>query len=244
MTLYIGLPCYGGMLTMRCAKSIIGLMLMKQSQGQQVNILFQEGESLIQRARNQVVHQFLKHSKNEDDRLLFIDADLEFQPEWVPMLESTGYDLVGLAYPRKRMEWEDMANSPDPERDGASYFIAPEIGDEGKAITVENGCVPVRWLGTGFMMISRKALEKMVLKYPETAHISDTYGSQGEVVHALFDCIIDPHDGIYLSEDYTFCKRWREAGGRVWMGIFGSPSHIGNHVFKGNLDKLLTRKEQ
>lgn len=241
--IYIAVPCYGGLITMRCAKSIMQTCIYSERRKDvDVVCLFTEGESLVQRARNQLVHQFLCISK-PGDHLLFVDADLEFDPEWVFMLHAAKRDVVGLAYPRKRIEWDDVKGAEDPQMAAASYFIHPEEAD-GKPVQVDNGCIPVRWLGTGFMMMSRECLLAMAIEHSNTAHISDSFGSAGEIVHALFDCAIDEKDGIYLSEDYLFCKRWRDMGNKVWMGLWGSPSHIGSHTFRGNLGKLVAPAKQ
>lgn len=237
-TIHICIPCYGGLITMRCAKSVMQVvMLAEQRKTVGVTVRFTEGESLIQRARNQLAHQFLASSE-PGDKLLFIDADLEFDPEWVFTLHQQDKPLSGLAYPRKRIEWDDVKGADDPQQAAASYFIQP-VSNDGAPIKVEDGCIPVRWLGTGFMMIKREVLLAMCREYPHTAHISDSFGTTGEVVHALFDCGIDPKDGIYLSEDYLFCKRWTDMGGTVHLSLIGSPSHIGAHTFAGNLGKLL-----
>jgi hypothetical protein len=53
-------------------------------------------------------------------------------------------------------------------------------------------------------------------------------------LYALFDCMIEPETGHYLSEDYTFCKRWRAIGGKVWLNTKSSLIHIGAHEFLGN----------
>lgn len=237
----ISVPCYGGQITMRCARSLLATAILGAKHNRDVKFHFMEGESLIQRARNQAVHTFLKECE-PGDKMLFVDADLEFDPQWVFLLDELDRDVVGMAYPRKRLEWDEMKGSDDPQRDGASYFIQPEPG-AGDKVKIEGGCIPVRWLGTGFMMMKYETITRMCAEYPETAHVSDTYGSQGECVHALFDCGIDEKDGIYLSEDYFFCKRWQAIGGRIWLSLHGSPSHIGNHVYQGNLEKLVTPVE-
>jgi hypothetical protein len=241
MTIFIATPCYGGDIKMRCARSIMAVLIKGMQRGVDIQLLLTEGESLVQRARNQLTHQFLKKAE-KGDKMLFVDADLEFNPEWVFALAALDKGIVGLAYPRKRIEWEELKGAEDPQAAGASYFIHPEPGADAK-VPVTDGCIPVRWLGTGFMMIDREVCLRMCEEYPHTAHVSDTYGSQGEVVHALFDCEIDPIGGIYLSEDYLFCKRWRDMGERVWMSLMGSPSHIGNMVFQGNLSKLISPVE-
>ncbi len=66
----------------------------------------------------------------------------------------------------------------------------------------------------------------MISAYPEThfcrVHSLPMSGSRREMVQsshlfALFDCIIDPETGAYLSEDYSFCLRWRKIGGEIWI---------------------------
>lgn len=267
-TLYIAMPTYGGLMCTRTAKGLIGLGNLasqlerahmtqeKLPDGSQLmepwelTFLFQEGESLIQRARNQAVHQFLKESRSSRDRLMFIDADLEFDPGWVFEMLKLKKDIVGCAYPRKRIEWDAVlfeskqpgATANSLKTAGASYFIQGD-GEPGEALQAQDGCIPVRWLGTGFMMIQKHVIISMMQRYPETAHISDSFGSQGEIVHALFDCVIDPKDGIYLSEDYTFCKRWKDIGGVVHMWLGGSPNHIGSATYQGDLNRLVKARE-
>jgi hypothetical protein len=64
-------------------------------------------------------------------------------------------------------------------------------------------------------------------------------GSRSEMVQssnlfALFDCIIDPDTGAYLSEDYSFCRRWRQIGGEIWIDIASKLTHTGPYEFVGD----------
>jgi hypothetical protein len=52
--------------------------------------------------------------------------------------------------------------------------------------------------------------------------------------------MIDPESRRYLSEDYTFCRRWQEMGGDVWLDPRTALNHIGHYTFRGNIRKLLT----
>ena len=101
---------------------------------------------------------------------------------------------------------------------------------EGKEAQQRQGFVTAEYAGTGFMLIRRKVLEKMIAAYPETRYTSShhtslpsTSGNQ----YALFDCMIDQESGAYLSEDYTFCKRWRDTGGQIWLDTESTLTHIG-----------------
>jgi hypothetical protein len=99
------------------------------------------------------------------------------------------------------------------------------------------------YAGGGFQLIRRSAVEKMIAAYPEThfnrVHILPMSGSrldalQSSNLFALFDCIIDPETGTYLSEDYSFCLRWRKIGGEIWIDAASKLSHCGPYEFIGD----------
>ena len=48
--------------------------------------------------------------------------------------------------------------------------------------------------------------------------------------------MIEPETGIYLSEDYAFCRRWRDLGGEIWLDAQGSLTHSGSCDFTGRPD--------
>jgi hypothetical protein len=50
---------------------------------------------------------------------------------------------------------------------------------------------------------------------------------------ALFDCMIEAETGVYLSEDYSFCERWRKIGGEIWVDTRSKLSHCGAYEFVG-----------
>ena len=92
--------------------------------------------------------------------------------------------------------------------------------------------------GTGFMLIERATIQQMQDAYPETRYQGTDAYTSGERAtpggYALFDCIIDPISGTYLSEDFTFCSRWRRLGGQIWLDTRASLTHSGPSDFKGN----------
>jgi len=90
-----------------------------------------------------------------------------------------------------------------------------------------NGFSTVLDAGTGFMCITREAIEKLIAALPEIEYEAE----QGKGTRwALFDCAIV--DGRYLSEDYLFCRRWQDIGGEVWCDV-ASPTlvHQGSYKF-------------
>ena len=40
-------------------------------------------------------------------------------------------------------------------------------------------------------------------------------------------------NGRYLSEDYTFCRRWQNMGGKVYVDPHVILDHVGTYTFKG-----------
>jgi len=105
---------------------------------------------------------------------------------------------------------------------------------------VVNGFTRVRYAGTGFLMIRRHVLEKMC-RHPAYAplqffreHSHDALAGSANRF-ALFECMIDPQTGTYLSEDFAFCKRWTDIGGEIWADLDSRLDHVGPSVFHGDV---------
>ena len=161
--------------------------------------LILENESLIQRARNNSVTTFLD---TEYDRFLFIDSDIEFEPEDVLKLWNADKDIVCGAYSMKR---EDCPTSA---------WVDGSLVDLEKL----DGLTKIDFCGTGFVMYKRKVFEEMKSHYPERIH---SEGKPGENVlsHRVSFAYFDPRveDGVYYSEDYAQCLDWRAMGGEIWI---------------------------
>jgi N utilization substance protein B len=117
------------------------------------------------------------------------------------------------------------------------------VNKEAKTIGVENGLIKLHDAGTGFMMISREAILKMIKAYPELKYNNDVNIANADLkdhFYALFDTMIDPIDRRYLSEDYTFCRRWQEIGGDVWLDPSISLNHYGHFCFQGNPEAIIS----
>ncbi len=229
-------PCFGGMVTQRYMQSTLGLLLLGQTRGFHVSIELLGYDSLIQRSRNTLLAKFL--DSPTATHLLFIDADIGFDPAQVERMLAFGQDIVAGMYPLKLIDWGNAAMQR--AQAGESLETAPIrfVGTpcEGAEFERSEGFVTGLYGGTGFMMIRREALTRMIAAYPKTRYTATHTRStarRSNNLYALFDCMIEPETGHYLSEDYTFCRRWRDIGGRIWLDPTGTLYHVGPHDFVG-----------
>ena len=250
---FFATPCYGGMLQEPYFRSVIKLMTFFN--GHQIPLAFGTiaNESLVTRARNVLLAYFLA---SDYTHLVFVDADIEFQVEDILKLWMHNKDVAVGAYPKKGVAWDRIrAQLSDPankdkdlsHRDiaafGSDYAVNFQFVDrEARTIGVENGLVKLHDAGTGFMMIKREAILKMLKAYPELKYNNDVNIANADLkdhFYALFDTMIDPVDKRYLSEDYTFCRRWQEIGGDIWLDPSISLNHYGHFCFQGNPEAII-----
>jgi hypothetical protein len=245
--LFVATPCYGGLVTQRYMQSTIGLLLLGQARGFHVSIELLGYDSLIPRSRNTLLAKFL--DTPTATHLMYIDADIGFDPAQVERMLAFDQDLVAGMYPLKLIDWSPSARHR--AQGGESLETAPIrfVGApcEGRELERRDGFVTGLYAGTGFMMIRRQALMQMIAAYPQTRY-SATHtraaSQRSEHFYALFDCMIEPETGHYLSEDYTFCRRWRDIGGRIWLDPTGQLYHVGAHDFVGRAEAHLRDASQ
>jgi hypothetical protein len=249
--IFIATPCYGGQLTEAYFRSTIRLLTFCNQH--QIPIAFGTiaNESLVTRARNVLVAYFLQSNFT---RLMFIDADIEFQVEDVIKLVAHNKDVAVGAYPKKGVNWQRIAGSVRQEKDkqfddksiasfGSDYAINFKfLNREQKQIAIENGLIRLHDGATGFMMIKREVIDKMITQYPELKYNNDlnTPPELNDHFYAFFDTMIDPKDKRYLSEDYTFSRRWQDMGGEIWLDPSISLNHYGSFNFQGNPQQIIT----
>jgi hypothetical protein len=204
-----------------------------------LGFLLQPGDSLITRARQTVVAHFLRDF--DATHLLFIDADIGFEPEQVFRLLEFGRDFTAAAYPIKKINWDLVPGAVAAARaplESAALHYAVE-GDPGEPLATRNGFVKVRYVGTGFMLVRRSALEAMIECYPELRYSREHKGADPLADCpwrcALFNCLIDPATRTYLSEDYSFCQRWTDMGGEIWVDYKSRLEHMGTMIYRGDI---------
>lgn len=247
--IFIATPCYGGQLTEAYFRSTIRLLTFCNQH--QIPVAFGTiaNESLVTRARNVLVAYFLQSNFT---RLMFIDADIEFQVEDVIKLIAHNKDVVVGAYPKKGVNWQRIRESVRAKNDnyddrqiaafGSDYAINFKfINRDQKQIAIENGLIRLHDGATGFMMIKREVIDRMIKQYPELKYNNDlnTPPELNPHFYAFFDTMIDPKDKRYLSEDYTFSRRWQEMGGEIWLDPSISLNHYGSFNFQGNPAQII-----
>ena len=236
--IYVATPCYGCILNVNYLQSLLGLQAACLRRGISCYVDFIGNESLVQRARNILAARFLQ-SADANTHLVFIDADIGFDPDLVFRLLDLDRDVVTGIYPKKFIDWPGVRRSIDVGLDPRSGGLDFNINIIGQNAAVENGFIEVLDSATGFMMISKSALRKMVARYRDTLHcVNDIQGGGDNRVDtyvAVFDCMIDPVSRRYLSEDYAFCRRWQQMGGKIWADVITPLIHVGNYVYNGDI---------
>ncbi len=238
INLVVATPCFGGQISVAYATSLFKLQsFMRRYRGVNLTLRFKDGDALITRARASLIAQFLDDPAAT--HLLFIDADIGFEPEQVVRLIECGADMCAAIYPIKLIDWDKVRSTietarPNPAAAALRYVF--EV-DDGNAVSERAGFVKVRYAGTGFLMIRRAALEKMCARYPQLQYKRDhslDAATASDNRFALFECMI-AEDGTYLSEDFAFCKRWTDIGGEIWADLHSRLNHVGPMTFRGDL---------
>jgi hypothetical protein len=244
--LVIGTPCYGGQVTTVYASSLLKLQQACLRRSIDLTVLMQAGDALITRARQNLVAHFLENAAAT--HLLFVDADIGFEPDQAFRLLDCEADVTAAVYPTKRVDWAKFvalaqAGRSNPGSEALSYVLELEAPER---LALRGRFVKARYAGTGFLMIRRAALVAMIERYPELRYTSEHQtddplrGSKWRC--ALFNCIIDGDTGNYLSEDFSFCRRWMDMGGEIWVDLESRLNHVGSMTFLGDyatrFDKL------
>lgn len=237
----IATPMYGGVGHIGYITSLLKLVHIFTKQNILFKIRMLPSESLITRGRNKLCHMFLEEP--DATHLLFIDADIAFQPEDILHILNLNKDVIGLPYAIKDIKWENIGhmiqqgNINPEELKKASQHIVFNVEKKEDLNNVKDGLLEVKEMGTGIMMIKREVIYKMIEAYPDLYSIDYSQPNKPKIYH-LFDTIIDK-DRRFLSEDYAFCKLWRQLEGKVYLYLPVKTIHFGNHPFEYNYSKML-----
>jgi hypothetical protein len=249
--IFVATPMYGGVCGGQYCKSTADLASMAAQYGMDVRFFYLFNESLITRARNYLVDEFLR---SDCTHLMFIDSDIGFDPNDVIALsviaqEGTDKDIVCGPYPKKCIAWEKIKRAVDKgfadkdpqqlERYVGDYVFNPKEGST--SIPLDE---PVEVLegGTGFMIIRRDSLEKFAKAYPQyyykPDHVRTEHFDGSREILMAFQAEVDPISKRYLSEDYWFCQKAQEIGLKTWLCPWMKLQHMGSYVFGGSLVDL------
>lgn len=236
---FLSTPCYGGLCLDKYFASIIELQLLLIKEGIMLYIDTTENESLVHRARNVSVGRFMQ--KTECDYFMFIDADINFDPHAVVRLVNSNHDVSVACYPKKVVMWDQAKKSVEKgdTRDMSMLSSSLVINFGASNRPIVDGFIEILDGPTGFMLIRRSVFKKLEEKFPELWCKNDHQNRDFDDYHACFDCMIDPETKRYLSEDYAFCRRWQQTGGKIYADVNTTLGHVGNLPFSGSLNERL-----
>jgi len=247
--LFIATPMYGGMAHGLYIKSCLDLQTTMTRYGIETKFSFLFNESLITRARNYLVDEFLR---TDYTHMLFIDSDIHYSPQDIIALMALDKDIIGGPYPKKSINWNNVAETARKHPNLDPKELENLVGEyvfnvvKGTAQFQVSEPLQVMEIGTGHMMIKRQVFEKLNQAFPMIRYKPDHVGQANfdgsRYIHAYFDTVIDSADSItgggsdrYLSEDYMFCQMWRKIGGEIYLCPWMRTQHIGTYAFTGNM---------
>ena len=249
-------PCYGCITNSSYSSSMISLSIYLTTMGVKFNVIF-ISDSLVTRGRNSLIGKAM--AIPETTHIMFIDADISFHPLDIVKLLVADKEVIGGVYPIKKYNWSELPQTShrniihDLQEKKKQYNIFDNMSDEefiqkrmvrynlnavdGK-LAVKDNMAEVRHIATGFMMIKRNVIETMTKKYPETKYIDNMNSliteDEQKWTYALFDCAICERNNKYLSEDWLFCDRWRNIGGKIFAHVGIDLDHTGVETYKGS----------
>jgi len=209
-------PCYGGQITEVCFSSYLQWTIFALQNKLDFQIDTLSNESNVNRARNSCAAKFLS---GDATHLMFVDADIQFNPRDIARLVEHDKDIVGGIYPQKTLPPKMVINTLDNSKQ-------------------EGNLLEVGTLGTGFMLVKRGVFEQMIAAgatpYSDDIGLSDTENNNQ---YDFFNCTIDSN-GRYLTEDWSFCRKWRELGGAIWADTTVALAHVGYYRFQPDMGAI------
>ena len=251
--IFVATPMYGGQCHGMYTKSTADLAKMSQAYDIDIKFFYLFNESLITRARNYCVDEFMR---SDYTHLMFIDSDIGFDPNDVITLaalsdqdepdDSKRRDILCGPYPKKTIAWEKIKRAVDKgfadENPGnLEKFVGDYVFNPNTSDTELRHDEPVSVLegGTGFMMITKQAFQKFNDAYPDYSYLPDHVRTKHfdgtREIMMYFQALIDPESKRYLSEDYMFCQWMQKIGVETYMCPWMKLLHTGSYTFGGSL---------
>lgn len=232
MKLFIPLICYNHLANTEWMMSMMKLLSFIKDRKIEATFYPLFFESLISRARNASVAHFMQDTNAT--HLLFVDSDIIFEPEDIISLIEAKKDVIGGMYPKKYIKWDHIKKNPTSER--VDFPV-------GNCLINDEGFIETSYAPTGFLLIAKTVIERLIKKYPELQYRNDVDGyGYGEHFYNFFNAGI--RNGIYESEDWGFSSLWIQAGGKVLIHPEINVKHVGWHEYEGNLKKYILENKK
>lgn len=217
MHVMVAIPAYTGTIHLGTMRSLFTDLIALQARGDVWSLHDECGNALIADARALIVAQFLD---SKADTLVFIDSDVSWEAGALLKLLDAPVDMVAGIYPQRK----------DPINYCVKWQKKPTL-----VADPATGLLEVDGVPAGFMKLTRKQLEAMVEQYPDSEFYVENAPNQR--AWALFaDYRIGKHK---MGEDYAFCRRWTDMGGKIWINPEIKMGHCGYKTFQGHLGDWL-----
>lgn len=220
-SIFMAVTAYTGSVHLTTSQAMVGSACEILMKGWELALEYHVSEAIISRARNSMVSQF-KNSECTD--MVFIDHDVGWSPKDIIRLCSHPVDVVAGVY---RIRY-------DPEDYRVQWLPKKHLYTE-----QDTGLIEVAGVPAGFLRLSRACIDKMIDAY-STRLYPDPSTTTGKA-WALFDSEFS--NGMYWGEDLTFCRRWRDIGGKVWVDPEIPLTHSGIKTYSGSLGEWLRRRK-
>ena len=216
--LFVALPAYDFKVSLKLAVSLARLAQMLPPHGIDMNIGSICGCSVVSRARNLLVKDFLESDCTD---LMFIDADINFEPDDVLRLMAWASD------PKKGI----VGGVPRTRKANKVYIAQLDQDEEG--VTMNGmGLVRAKRIATAFMLVRREVFERLVNENPQWNYYDHSSDRQ---LNAVFDFLVTEEG--YMGEDYLFCDRARQIGYEVWIDPTIKLGHMGVQEYEGDFGR-------
>lgn len=204
----IATPAYDGRLDVWYTTSLVNSVRIAQDNGIFLHPVFMSYDALVQRARNDLFRLALEY-----DAVIWIDADLEWNPMWIMELLGSDKDVIGGTYRKKT--------------DDAELYTVKT-----KDLTATDGLIKVDGLGMGFLKMSKKAVQALW----DASQPYQNEGREGRMI-----CDIQIVDGQLVSEDNVVTRKLADLGFDIWLDPRMTCCHIGTKKFYGNFEDFAKR---
>ena len=200
--------------------------------------------SLVTQGRNLCVAGFLNDPSNYT-HLLFIDSDIDFKYETIMKMLQADVDVIANPYPLKHIDWDkvekriNLKGKMDAKTLSKQGYTWPVKVEDSDSIIIKNGISEVSHAPTGCMLIKKSVFDKMIEAYPDKKVSQPTIvnGEQieKEFYYNFFDTYHEPLTKRYYGEDFGFCKRWTEIGGKCHILVDEYITHVGEYRYEGRI---------
>ena len=222
-SVYIAMPCYDSV-KINTMLSVIKLVQQLAKSGIKVGINTMKSP-LIHQARNYLTSVFLT---TEYTHLLFIDSDVEFEPEAVLRMLVAKKSIICTPY---RIKAEAITKQ----------LYTVEFKDPKAIMILAGGLVEIEAGPTGLMLIDRQVFEKIIKNRPDLKLKNRAIYAPGESHEHYYNFFsFDFKDGYSIGEDISFCRLAKANDFKLFANIESPTVHHGYYAWKGTFGDSMT----